>query len=137
MAYTNPYLNYQPYQTQMYPAQPQQASFIAPASNGINWVSGESGAKAWIVGRGETAILMDSENQCFYIKSADASGMPMPLRVFDYTERTSNSAQASNSALIQSNDNFITRKEFDELKAKYEAIEKKVNPKKKEAVDYE
>ena len=32
-------------------------------------------------------MLMDSETQTFYIKTADASGMPQPLRVFDYKER--------------------------------------------------
>ena len=81
----NPYMNYQTgYQPQALPIMQSQASYPAPSSNGINWVSGESGAKSWIVGRGESVLLMDSESQCFYIKSADASGMPLPLRVFDY-----------------------------------------------------
>ena len=106
-----------------------QASYHAPYSNGINWVSGESGAKSWIVGRGESVLLMDSESQCFYIKSADASGMPLPLRVFDYTERTQNVPQGSQSVLNQSSDNFITRNEFDDLKAKYEELEKQLKAK--------
>lgn len=126
MAY--PYVNnYYPQMPQMQAPQMQQ-----PQSSGINWVSGESGAKSWMVGRGETVLLMDSENQCFYIKQADASGMPLPLRVFDYTERTAASLQPQQSAILQQNDNFITRVEFDELKAKYEALEKKLSPKKKE-----
>lgn len=33
-------------------------------------------------------MLMDSDSNTFFIKSADASGMPLPLRIFDYTERT-------------------------------------------------
>lgn len=121
MAYQNPYLNYQPYQ-----AQAMQQYAPAPSNNGINWVSGESGAKSWMVGRGESVLLMDSESQTFYIKSADASGMPLPLRIFDYSERTHNAPQASNSALIQPSDNFITREEFDDLKAKYEDLEKQI-----------
>ena len=71
-------------------------------------------------------MLMDSESQCFYLKSADASGMPLPLRVFDYTERTQNAPQGSQSVLNQSSDNFITRTEFDDLKAKYEELEKQL-----------
>ena len=123
----NPYMNYQTgYQPQDLPIMQSQASYHAPYSNGINWVSGESGAKSWIVGRGESVLLMDSESQCFYIKSADASGMPLPLRVFDYTERTQNAPQGSQSALNQSSDNFITRTEFDDLKAKYEELEKQL-----------
>ena len=127
MAYQNPYMNYQTgYQPQALPIMQSQASYPAPYSNGINWVSGESGAKSWIVGRGESVLLMDSESQCFYIKSADASGMPLPLRVFDYTERTHNAPQGSQTAFNQSNDNFITRTEFDDLKAKYEELEKQL-----------
>jgi len=113
----------------------------APSNNGINWVSGESGAKSWMVGRGESVLLMDSESQTFYIKSADASGMPLPLRIFDYSERTHNAPQASNSALIQTSDNFITREEFDDLRAKYEELEKQikrpVSAKKKEVNENE
>ena len=120
-------MNYQPnYPQQALPIMQSQASYPAPSSNGINWVSGESGAKSWIVGRGESVLLMDSESQCFYIKSADASGMPLPLRVFDYAERTQNAPQGSQSVLNQSSDNFITRTEFDDLKAKYEELEKQL-----------
>ena len=57
----NPYMNYQTgYQPQALPIMQSQASYPAPSSNGINWVSGESGAKSWIVGRGESVLLMDS-----------------------------------------------------------------------------
>lgn len=131
----NPYMNYQTgYQTQALPIMQSQASYPAPSSNGINWVSGESGAKSWIVGRGESVLLMDSERQCFYLKSADASGMPLPLRVFDYTERTQNAPQGSQNVLNQSSDNFITRNEFDDLKAKYEELERQVKSSNKPAV---
>lgn len=114
------WMNQQPYQMQ------QQPQFSQPASTGINWVSGESGAKSWMVGRGETVLLMDSENQCFYIKSADASGMPLPLRVFDYTERNCGALQGAQTAFAQSNGEFVTRTEFDALKAKYEELEKSI-----------
>lgn len=138
----NTYMNYQTgYQPQALPIMQSQASYPAPSSNWINWVSGESGAKSWIVGRGESVLLMDSESQCFYIKSADASGMPLPLRVFDYTERTQNTTQGSQNVLNQSSDNFITRTEFDDLKAKYEELEKQLkaskNPARKEVVKNE
>ena len=126
----NPYMNYMPnYPQQALTTMQSQVYSTAPSSNGINWVSGESGAKSWIVGRGESVLLMDSENQCFYLKSADASGMPLPLRVFDYTERTQNAPQGSQTAFNQSNDNFITRTEFDDLKAKYEELEKQLKAK--------
>ena len=64
--------------------------FNQPQKNdgGLTWVQGEAAAKSYLVSPGQSALLMDSEKNVFYIKSADASGMPLPLRIFDYTERT-------------------------------------------------
>lgn len=89
-------------------------------SSQIIWVSGEAGAKSYLVAPGNTVMLLDAENSVFYLKSADASGMPLPLRIFDYKERTTAAQQASGGSVAAENvnlDNFVTRKEFDELKA--------------------
>lgn len=96
---------YENYYQQMprYQAQQQQQS------NGLIWVQGEAGAKSYMVAPGQSVLLMDSENQAFYIKSADASGMPLPLRVFDYSERTSASVQQIQNPAPQ----YITREEFE------------------------
>lgn len=77
----NPYGTPQYYQPRMV-QQPQQQP-----NNGITWVQGESGAKSYIATPGVPALLMDSENPVFYIKTTDQSGMPLPLRIFDYKER--------------------------------------------------
>ena len=89
-------------------------------SSQIIWVSGEAGAKSYLVAPGNTVMLLDAENSVFYLKSADASGMPLPLRIFDYKERTTAAQQAFGGVVtseIVNLDNFVTRKEFDELKA--------------------
>lgn len=91
--------------------QPQQS---AP----IIWVQGEEGAKAYMVAAGNSVLLMDSENSVFYIKSTDASGMPQPLRVFDYTERGKQAVEKIESK----NDKFVTREEFDALCARFDAL---------------
>ncbi len=67
-------------------------------------------------------LLMDSESSSFYIKSTDASGMPLPLRVFDYKERT----QTQQVAPPVNLDKYVTRDEFEELKAKVEHDESAV-----------
>lgn len=108
---------YQPQADQMRMAQYQQAQQPSP---GIIWVQGEGGAKSYLIAPGASALLMDSEAQSFYIKSADPSGMPMPLRIFDYQERT---AQAAPACPVQAPD-YATRAELDELRAKLTAIEK-------------
>ena len=82
----NPYQSYQnPYLSQMQSPQPVQTP---SANNGLNWVQGETGAKSYMVAPGNTVLLMDSEGSRFYLKSSDASGMPLPLRVFEYAEIT-------------------------------------------------
>ena len=70
---------------------------VQPApQQGIQWVQGIAGAKAFMVAPGQTAFLMDSEGQTFYMKSADQSGMPT-LRVFDFQERLQQAPAASQS----------------------------------------
>lgn len=69
---------------QIYPQQmPMQQ--MRPDSSGINWVQGEAGAKSWYITPGSTVLLMDSENQRFYLKSADLNGVPA-MRTFQYSE---------------------------------------------------
>ena len=106
----------------MQPPMPTQTMQAQPAqqSNQIIWVSGEAGAKSYLVAPGNTVMLMDAENSVFYLKSADSSGMPLPLRIFDYKERTTAAQQAFGGSVTADSvilDNFVTRKEFEELRA--------------------
>lgn len=101
--------------------QPSMASQpMQQQSSQIIWVSGEAGAKSYLVSPGNTVMLLDAENSVFYLKSADASGMPLPLRIFDYKERQNASTsdfKVATSDFSDLDDKFVTRKEFDELKA--------------------
>ena len=89
----------------------------------IIWVQGEEGAKAYMVAAGNSVLLMDSENSAFYIKSTDASGMPLPLRVFDYKERTT-AAKTPPQTAQQPGVELVTRAEFNALAARCAALEK-------------
>lgn len=88
-----------------YVQQPTQQS-------GVIWVQGEEGAKAYMVAAGNSVLLLDSENSAFYIKSTDQSGMPLPLRVFDYTERTQ-PTKAAPTAQAAPAVEYVTRAEFE------------------------
>lgn len=101
--YNNNYpFNIMPYQTQ-----PQVQSQPQP-NNSIIWVQGESGAKSYLVSPNQSVLLMDSESNTFYIKSSDISGMPMPLRIFDYVERTVSKEEKTQA-------NYVTREEFEKV----------------------
>ena len=112
---TYPQMYYQPqYQTQ------QQAQ---PQSSGMIWVSGEAGAKAYLVAPNTTVQLWDSEAQVVYLKSADASGMPS-MKVLDYTIRQSaaNGPVSSPAAPTVNPTEYATRAEFDALQGEINAL---------------
>lgn len=110
----NPMGNYNPYQVGQYQ---QMQNTQQAQTGGLQWVQGEAGAKAFPVSAGQSVLLMDSENNVFYIKSTDNSGMPLPLRTFDYKERTAQStskmAQNAPQAVIDTS-LFVTRNELEE-----------------------
>lgn len=108
---------------QMPQMQPMQQTQNQQSNNGIIWVQGEEGAKAYMVAPGNSVLLMDSENSAFYIKSSDNSGMPMPLRIFDYAER--NAKQQTQN--IKPNVEYVTRQEFDALSARINDIMANIN----------
>lgn len=107
-----PQYSYVPQQTTVVPQQPQVVQ--QPVSdNGILWVQGEAGAKSWAVAPGKSVMLMDSESNTFYIKSSDQSGMPLPLRIFDYTERTVQQSAPPVAQHVEfDTSQFVTREEF-------------------------
>lgn len=93
-------------------------------NQGLLWVSGEIGAKSYLVAPNSTVLLMDSDAQRFYLKSADNAGMPN-LRIFEYTEVTNvpqNATQALNTDLKDLDGKYVTREEYEGLKRQYESI---------------
>lgn len=103
--YQNPYQTPNPYQSYFQPQQVQPQA----QQNSIVWVQGEAGAKSYLVGAGNSVLLMDSEESVFYIKSTDNSGMPLPLRIFEYKEKTSQ----KNNQEINTNVNYVTHEELE------------------------
>ena len=141
MAYNSYFPQYYPNQMPMM-QQPQQKPMQQPqmplnssanSGNGITWVLGENAAKSFPVGAGQTVILMDREDPVMYMKSVDQSGMPLPLRVFDITERTSDK-QGNSIAKNTITEDFVSRKEFEEFR---EDVKRSIKGIRKPKVDEE
>ncbi len=130
------YSNYQPmpqpYQDRLAQLQSYQQSVNIPqmqppapqVNQGLLWVSGEVGAKSYLVAPNSTVLLMDSDSSRFYLKSADNAGMPN-LRVFEYNEVTNipqNAPQALNSDFKELDSKYVKREEYECLKRQYESI---------------
>lgn len=141
----NPYFpaTYQPvyqpnYQYNQPQAQPQvQPTAPVPQQNpnsGLIWVQGEAGAKSYLVAPNTTVMLMDSEGDRFYLKSADASGMPMPLRIFEYKEAVQNERGHTQEGDLSS---YATKDEFEAFKAEIRGMMDRPAKGRREAVDNE
>lgn len=116
-------VNYNSYLPQTYTSAPYaygvtaspitMASASTPSNSAqvsaINWVQGEAGAKSVNVPAGQTALLMDSETNHFYVKSSDVSGFPLPIRVFKYEE-----VVKSPDSVDSAPSTYVTKEELDE-----------------------
>lgn len=86
------------------------------------WIQGgEQSMKSYpLSGSNQRIILFSTEENIFGIKSTDASGMPLPLRVFDYVERKdTTTATESASAATLDVSRFVTH---EELESRIQAI---------------
>ena len=90
-------------------------------NSGLTWVQGIEGAKAYPVGAGNSVLLMDSDAQYMYIKTADNTGMPT-LKVYEYKEVVENKTQAEPIDMGK----YVTKKELEEALSKVKTKKKKI-----------
>ena len=119
--------NYQPINYNQMPNYGNLPNYNQQSNNqSVIWVQGIEGAKAHPVAAGQAVLLMDSDSNCLYLKSADQTGMPT-LRIFDYKERTNTPPEAKNDDLSA----FATKEDLslyatkDELKKAISDMRKK------------
>ena len=80
-------------------------------NNGIKWVQGIEGAKAYQMTPNSNTVLMDSDNDgIFYIKVSDNIGM-CTLRVFEYKELQTTNTQHAQLDMS----NYVTKDEINEI----------------------
>ena len=102
-------------------------SNISNQVGAINWVQGEAGARSMPVAPGQKVLLMDSETNVFYVKSSDSSGMPLPLRTFEYKE-----LNLENEEVNRAQPKYVTHEELEQILSKFKPIEQPDPPKQKE-----
>lgn len=100
------------------PMMQQPTAQTAQAAPSIIWVPNSQAAEGYLVAPNSAVVLWDSSAPVVYLKQADASGMPQPLRIFDYTERGKIAPQKAETA----DGRFVTREEFDALRARFDAL---------------
>lgn len=125
MAYTGFPATYPQYYPQYSQMSPTPMSGTSPQqNNGMIWIQGIESAKAFQVAPNSTVVLWDSEQQCCYIKSADASGMPS-MRILDYTIR-SEAPRTAQNALYGNNTDIPTRQDLNAMQGQIDALKKQI-----------
>ena len=82
-----------------------------------DWIQGGiQGMKAYPLSSNQKAVLFDTESNIFGIKCVDASGMPLPLRVFNYNEINAQDQRTEPQTAAIDTSVFVTREEFEALK---------------------
>ena len=97
-------------------------------TNDMIFVLNENEASSYPVAPNNRIVLWDKNQTTFYVKSANAQGIPS-MQVYDFTERIDNTQEtplnAQNKTLGNLGDKFVTIEQFEALQGKLKALESK------------
>ena len=97
-------------------------------TNEMLWVLNENEASSYPVAPNNSVVLWDKNKKTFYIKTANAQGIPS-MQIYDFTERIAEDAEtplnAPNNHVCKCGDNFVTKEQFEALQSKLKALESK------------
>lgn len=108
--------------------QPLQQPMAQPTNDMMIFVLNENEASAYPVAPNNSVVLWDKNQKTFYIKTANAQGIPS-MQVYDFTERIDNTQETPLNAPkkheCKCGDKFVTKDQFEALQGKLEALESK------------
>lgn len=87
-------------------------------TNDMLFVLNENEASAYPVAPNNSVVLWDKNNKTFYIKTANAQGIPS-MQTYDFTERIEKAQNEPTTHKCTCGDKFVTKEEFDALKSKF------------------
>ena len=107
---------------QAMPQMPQMPQ-MAPVQEETLYVPNEQAAEAYLMAPNSFVRLWDANQQVFYEKRTDPQGRPFPMEKYTYTKAT----EAPQSEPVDLTKQFVTREEFEALRAKMEPRKGKEN----------
>ena len=94
-------------------------------TNDMLFVLNENEASAYPVAPNNSVVLWDKNNKTFYIKTANAQGIPS-MQIYDFTERTEKAQNEPTTHKCTCGDKFVTKEQFEGLKGDFERLTAKV-----------
>jgi hypothetical protein len=116
---------------QMPVQQPQQVPMQTPTpimqsqpTNDLLFVLNETEASAYPVAPNNSVVLWDKNNKTFYIKTANAQGIPS-MQIYDFSERKEMPENAQKTHECSYGDKFATKEQIADLRGKIEELSAK------------
>lgn len=100
---------------------PMQPTQMSVPNNDMIFVLGQNEAESYPVAPNATVTMWDKNQKTFYIKTANAQGIPS-MQIYDFTERPQNAPQMPTEHVCKCGDNFVTKEELKALQGKYDDI---------------
>jgi hypothetical protein len=90
-------------------------------TNDMLFVLNENEASAYPVAPNNSVVLWDKNNKTFYIKTANAQGIPS-MQIYDFTERTEKPQNQPTEHKCTCGDKFATKEQINDLKGKIDDL---------------
>ena len=107
----------QPYQA---PLQNNPLSTPTP-NNDMIFVLGQNEAESYPVAPNATVTMWDKNQKTFYIKTANAQGIPS-MQIYDFTERVQTPSNSPTEHVCTCGDKYATKEQINDLRAKLDDL---------------
>ena len=111
----------QPYQA---PLQTNPLSTPTP-NNDMIFVLGQNEAESYPVAPNATVTMWDKNQKTFYIKTANAQGIPS-MQIYDFTQRIENAPKSPTEHVCKCGNDFIPKSELNAINGKFDDISGKI-----------
>ena len=108
----------QPYQQ---PMQTNPAPMQTQPTNDMLFVLNENEASAYPVAPNNSVVLWDKNNKTFYIKTANAQGIPS-MQIYDFKERVQTHENAPKTHECTCGDKYATKEQINDLRGKIDDL---------------
>lgn len=129
MGYYNPSIPQQdmqanqqiPVQQPMQPMQTPTQFVQTQPTNDMLFVLNENEASAYPVAPNASVVLWDKNNKTFYIKTANAQGIPS-MQIYDFTERIEKAQNEPTTHKCTCGDKYATKEQINDLRGKIDDL---------------
>ena len=111
----------QPYQQPMQTNPTPMPMQTQPTNDTMLFVLNENEASAYPVAPNNSVVLWDKNNKTFYIKTANAQGIPS-MQIYDFKERVQTQENATKTHECTCGDKFATKEQINDLRGKIDDL---------------